>query len=126
MSFFIAIATSKKIAGLDYAKPLALWVIYTLWTLVCAVVYIVSQLVLVFHTLEDRGRWPIGDTVLSTAFFTVAQTILFPFSVDVCDAIKHYIDGFFFALCMLLSEMMIYKYWDSITVHACSYVYWFS
>lgn len=74
-----------------------------------------SQLVLVFRTLEDR--WPIGDIVFGTAFFTIAQIILFAFSVTICDAIKHYIDGlFFFTLCMLLSVMMVYKYWDSITV----------
>ena len=78
-------------------------------------VYIVSQLILVFRTLEDR--WPVGDIVFGTAFFAVAQVILFAFSVTICDAIKQYIDGlFFFTLCMLLSVMMVYKYWDSITV----------
>lgn len=115
VSFFVAIATFKKIAGFDYAKPIGLWIIYILWPLVCSVIYIVSQLILVFRTLEDR--WPIGDIVFGTAFFTVAQVILFAFSVTICDAIKHYIDGlFFFTLCMLLSVMMVYKYWDSITV----------
>ena len=115
VSFFVAIATFKKIAGFDFAKPIGLWIIYILWPLVCSVVYIVSQLILVFRTLEDR--WPIGDIVFGTAFFTVAQVILFAFSVTICDAIKHYIDGlFFFTLCMLLSVMMVYKYWDSITV----------
>ena len=115
VSFFVAIATFKKIAGFDYAKPLGLWIIYILWPLICAVVYMISQLILVFRTLEDR--WPIGDIIFGTAFFTIAQVILFAFSVTICDAIKHYIDGlFFFTLCMLLSVMMVYKYWDSITV----------
>jgi hypothetical protein len=42
--------------------------------------------------------------------------ILFTFSVTICDAVKHYIDGlFFFTLCILLSVMMVYKYWDLIT-----------
>ncbi|KAI0638913.1 chitin synthase III catalytic subunit [Trametes polyzona] len=114
VSFFVAIATFKGIAGFDYAKPIGLWIIYILWPLICTVVYVVSQLILVFRTLEDR--WPIGDIVFGTAFFTVAQVILFAFSVTICDAIKHYIDGlFFFTLCMLLSVMMVYKYWDSIT-----------
>ena len=93
---------------------MGLWIIYLLWPAICAVVYIVSQLVLVFRTLEDR--WPIGDIVFGTAFFVVAQVILFAFSVTICDAVEHYIDGlFFFTLCMLLSVMMVYKYWDSIT-----------
>lgn len=70
---------------------------------------------LVFRTLDDR--WPIGDIVFGAAFFTIAQVLLFAFSATICDAIKHYIDGlFFFHLCMLLSVMMVYKYWDSITV----------
>jgi hypothetical protein len=115
VSFFIAIATFKGFASFNYAKPLGLWIIYILWPLICAVIYIVSQLILVFRTLEDR--WPIGDIVFGTAFFTIAQVIMFAFSTTICDAIKHYIDGlFFFTLCMLLSVMMVYKYWDSITV----------
>lgn len=115
VSFFVAIATFKGFAGFSYAKPIGLWIIYILWPLICTVVYIVSQLILVFRTLEDR--WPIGDIVFGTAFFTIAQVIMFAFSVTICDAIKHYIDGlFFFTLCMLLSVMMVYKYWDSITV----------
>jgi hypothetical protein len=113
-AFFIAIATFKGYVGFTNSKPLALWIVYILWPLACTVIYIVSQLVLVFRTLEDR--WPIGDIIFGTAFFTIAQVLLFAFSATICDAIKHYIDGlFFFTLCMLLSVMMVYKYWDSIT-----------
>lgn len=115
ISFFVAIATFKGIASFSFTKPIGLWIIYILWPLICAVIYIISQLVLVFRTLDDR--WPIGDIIFGTAFFTMAQVLLFAFSVTICDAIKHYIDGlFFFTLCMLLSVMMVYKYWDSITV----------
>jgi len=114
IAFFISIATFKSIAGLKYNKPGALWFIYILWPLICVAIYTVSQLVLVFRTLDDR--WPIGDILFGAAFFTIAQVLLFAFSVTICDAIKHYIDGlFFFTLCMLLSVMMVYKYWDSIT-----------
>ncbi|KZT24391.1 hypothetical protein NEOLEDRAFT_1156895 [Neolentinus lepideus HHB14362 ss-1] len=114
VSFFISIATFKGFAGFKYSKPIALWIIYILWPLVCAAVYIVSQLVLVFRTLQDR--WPIGDIIFGTAFFTVGNVLLFAFGTTICNAIKHYIDGlFFFTLCILLSVMMVYKYWDSIT-----------
>lgn len=114
LSFFIAIATFKQIAGFKYDKPIGLWVIYILWPLICTFIYIVSQLILVFRTLEDR--WPIGDIIFGAAFWAIAQVLLFAFSVTICDAIKHYIDGlFFFTLCILLSVMMVYKYWDSIT-----------
>jgi hypothetical protein len=114
VSFFIAIATFKKFAGFDYANPIGLYIIYLIWPAICVVVYVVLQLVLVLRTLDDR--WPIGDIVFGTAFFAVAQVVLFAFSVTICDAVKHYIDGlFFFTVCMLLAVMMVYKYWDSIT-----------
>jgi len=114
VSFFVSIATFKNLVGFDYGKPIGLWIIYLIWPVVCVAVYIVLQLILVIRTLDDR--WPIGDILFGTAFFAVAQVVLFVFSVTICDAVKHYIDGlFFFTLCMLLSVMMVYKYWDSIT-----------
>ncbi|KAJ2079255.1 Chitin synthase, class 7, partial [Coemansia sp. S142-1] len=37
-------------------------------------------------------------------------------SNKICEGIKHYVDGVFFGtICTLLSVMMVYKYWDSIT-----------
>jgi hypothetical protein len=77
--------------------------------------YTILQLILVFRTLDDR--WPLGDIIFGIAFYAIAQVLLFAFSVTICNAIKHYLDGlFFFTLCVLLSVMMVYKYWDSITV----------
>lgn len=126
LTFFIAIATFKSIAGFSPSKTLGLWIMMfsaslvstqadsTVFNAVCAVVYIVLQFVLVLRTLDDR--WPIGDIVFGTAFFAVAQVIQFGFSVTICDAVKHYLDGLFFStLCNLLAVMMVYKYWDSIT-----------
>ncbi|KAG7091218.1 hypothetical protein E1B28_010269 [Marasmius oreades] len=114
VGFFFAIAVFKGIAGFSYKKPIVLWIIYLLWPIVCVAIYIVSQLILVFRTLEDR--WPIGDIIFGTAFWVVAMILLFAFSTTICDAIQHYIDGLFFSeLCILLSVMMVYKYWDSIT-----------
>ncbi|KAF8959797.1 chitin synthase III catalytic subunit [Flammula alnicola] len=114
ISFFVAIATFQQKFGFNYTKPLGLFIIYLLWPIICVPVYVVSQLILVFRTLEDR--WPIGDIIFGTAFFAGGQVLLFAFSVTICDAIKHYIDGlFFFTLCVLLSVMMVYKYWDDIT-----------
>lgn len=117
ITLFVSIATFKGIASFTYTKPLGLWIIYMLWPLVCVVVYIVSQLILVFRTLEDR--WPIGDIVFGTAFYTIGIVLLFAFSNTICDAVKHYIDGLFFSdLSVLLAVMMVYKYWDSITVRS--------
>jgi uncharacterized membrane protein YgcG len=68
----------------------------------------------VIRTLDDR--WPIGDIIFGVFFFVAGQVILYGFSVTVCEAVQHYIDGLFFAtLCILFSVMMVYKYWDSIT-----------
>lgn len=114
IGFFISIATFKSFASFSFSKPFGLWIIYILWPVICVSIYTVSQLILVFRTLDDR--WPIGDIIFGVAFFTIAQVLLFAFSLTICNAIKHYIDGvFFFTLCMLLSVMMVYKYWDSIT-----------
>jgi len=90
IGFFLAIATFKGFAGFSFSQPIALWIIYILWPLICVVVYVVSQLVLVLRTLDDR--WPLGDILFGLAFFAVAQVVLFAFSVSICDAVKHYID----------------------------------
>jgi hypothetical protein len=68
----------------------------------------------VIRTLDDR--WVIGDILFGVGFYAVGIVLLLAFSVTICDAVSHYIDGvFFFQLCMLFTVMMIYKYWDSIT-----------
>ena len=114
-SFFIAIATFKQLFGFSYSQSIALFIVYIIWPLGCVPIYVISQLILVFRTLEDR--WPIGDIIFGTAFYAGGQVLLFAFSVTICNAIQHYIDGlFFFTLCVLLSVMMFHKYWDSITV----------
>jgi len=114
IGFFVGIATFKQFASFSYTKPTALFIVYLIWPVFCVAVYIVSQLILVFRTLEDR--WPIGDIAFGTAFWVIGMVILFAFSDTVCNAIEHYLDGLFFEeLCVLLAIMMVYKYWDSIT-----------
>lgn len=79
--------------------------------MVVAVIYIVSQLILVIRTLDDR--WVIGDIVFGVGFYACGCILLLAFSIEICDAVSHYIDGvFFFTLCMLFTVMMVYKYWD--------------
>jgi hypothetical protein len=106
--FFVSIATFKSWASFDYTKPLGLFVTYLIFPLVCVVFYIVSQLVLVIRTLDDR--WVIGDLIFGIAFYAVGCILLVAFSNTICSAVSHYIDGvFFFTLCMLLTVMMVYK-----------------
>ncbi|KAG2197374.1 hypothetical protein INT46_006808 [Mucor plumbeus] len=111
---FIAIATFKNIGPFNYATPGALWAFYFIINGIAFIVYVISQIILVVNTLDDR--WPLGDILFGTAFFIVGQVILYVFSVVICDQVKHYIDGLFFgSICTLLAVMMVYKYWDSIT-----------
>ncbi|EIE80593.1 hypothetical protein RO3G_05298 [Rhizopus delemar RA 99-880] len=111
---FLAIGTFKGVAGLSYTNQAALWIFYIVLNYFMFLVYIVSQIILVVNTLDDR--WPLGDILFAAAFFAVGQVLMYVFSVVICDNTKHYVDGMFFgAICNLLTVMMIYKYWDSIT-----------
>ncbi|CAO3612148.1 unnamed protein product [Mucor hiemalis] len=111
---FLAIGTFKGVAGLSYQNQAALWVFYIVLNYFMFFIYIVSQIILVINTLDDR--WPLGDILFAAAFFTIGQVLMYVFSVFICDNTKHYVDGMFFgAICQLLTVMMIYKYWDSIT-----------
>ncbi|KAK8845548.1 chitin synthase export chaperone [Kwoniella newhampshirensis] len=112
--FFVSIATFKGYAGMAFNKQIGLYITYLIFPAVCAVIYIVSQLILVVRTLDDR--WVIGDLIFLAAFYICGVLLLFAFSVKICDSVSHYIDGvFFFTLAMLFTVMMVYKYWDSIT-----------
>ena len=112
---FIAVGTFKNIAGLHSTKPVALWIVYYIFNAACIVLYLVSQLILVIRTLDDKW-WPIGAIAFGLGFFIIGQVLVYGFSVSICNAIKHYLDGLFFgSLCTLLSVMMIYKYYDTIT-----------
>lgn len=110
----IALLTFLNIGPFSYSSPGALWVFYFIINGLCFIIYVISQIILVVNTLDDR--WPLGDILFGTAFFIVGQILMYIFSVVICDQVKHYIDGLFFGtICTLLAVMMTYKYWDSIT-----------
>ncbi|KAI8388239.1 chitin synthase III catalytic subunit-domain-containing protein [Radiomyces spectabilis] len=111
---FIAIATFQQIGPFSYSSPGALWVFYFIINGIAFIIYVISQIILVVNTLDDR--WPLGDILFGTAFFIIGQVLMYVFSVVICDQVKHYVDGMFFGtICTLLAVMMVYKYWDSIT-----------
>jgi len=111
---FLSIATFDKLGPFDPAHPVALWVVFFIFNGAALLIYVILQIVLVVNTLDDR--WPLGDIVFGIAFFATGQVILYVFSLDICNFAKHYIDGLFFGtIATLLSVMMVYKYWDSIT-----------
>lgn len=111
---FVALGTFLGIGSLSYSSTAALFVLYFIFCLVFLLVYVVLQIILVLNTLEDR--WPLGDILLGVLFFVGGVICLFVVSDQICFGTKRYIDGLFFgSVCMLLSVMMVYKYWDSIT-----------
>lgn len=114
IGFLVAIGTFKSVGGLSPTKQAGLWVIQLLFPVICVAIYVVSQVILVMRTLDDR--WPLGDIAFGVAAFVAACVLMFGFSTQICVGVKHYIDGTFFGtLCMLFAVMMVYKYWDSIT-----------
>ena len=108
LSFFVSIATFKNIAGMGPQKTTGLFIVQLLFPVICVAIYVLSQIVLVLRTLDDR--WPLGDITFGVFFYVAGLVLMFGFSAEICEGVKHYIDGTFFGvLCMLLSVMMVYK-----------------
>ncbi|KAI8443225.1 chitin synthase III catalytic subunit [Phakopsora pachyrhizi] len=85
-------------ASFSPSRPIALWIMLYIFNGACLIIYVILQLILVVRTLDDR--WPIGDILFGLGFFTVGLVLVYGFSLTICDAITHYVDG---------------PYWDSIT-----------
>ncbi|KAI6245827.1 Chitin synthase export chaperone [Erysiphe necator] len=114
ITFLVATATFKSWAGLSPTKTIGLFVVLYLLSGINIIIYVISQIVLVTNTLQDR--WPLGDIAFGVFFLVLGQLILYFGSNTICNAFQHYLDGLFFATtCNLLAVMMVYKYWDSIT-----------
>lgn len=114
LGFIVSAATFKGIGSLGPTKQVGLWVVHLLFPVICVAIYVCSQVLLVLRTLDDR--WPLGDITFGVLAFVAACVLMFGVSPEVCEGVKHYLDGTFFGvLCILLAVMMVYKYWDSIT-----------
>ncbi|KAJ2810595.1 Chitin synthase, class 7 [Coemansia furcata] len=112
--YFVSIATFKDIGALSKAHPIGLFIVYFIFNPFCLLVYVVLQIILVVNTLDEY--WPLGNICFALVFFVIGQVIQIFLSDKICEGIKHYVDGVFFGtICTLLSVMMVYKYWDSIT-----------
>jgi len=110
----VSLFTFKGWAGLGPENAVGMFVVLYIFSAIFICVYVIMQVFLVVNTLEDR--WPLGDIFFGLFFFIMGQVIMYVFSVDICEAASHYIDGLFFGtICNLLAVMMVYKYWDSIT-----------
>lgn len=116
LTFVIAIITFKGWGGSAFSptNTTGLFVVLYLFNIFFISVYVISQMILTVFILQDF--WSFGAVTLGTIFFTVGQVMLYVFSQDICNSVKHYLDGLFFAsLTNLFASMMIYKYWDMIT-----------
>jgi hypothetical protein len=104
----VSLLTFKNWAGLSATNPVGIFVVTYIVNAIFLFVYVVSQIILVVGTLEDR--WPLGDITFGIFFFVIGQVILYVFSETICNSVQHYLDGLFFAtICNLLAVMMIYK-----------------
>ena len=116
LGFMIAILTFNGQPGsaLSPTNQVALWIMVYVLPAAMFIIYVVLQVILIVNTLEDR--WPLGDLAFGVLFFLLGQVFMMIISPYICTATSHYVDGQFFGtICNLLSVMMVYKYWDSIT-----------
>ncbi|KAK4980877.1 Chitin synthase, class 7 [Elasticomyces elasticus] len=110
----VSLLTFKGWAGLGPTHTIGLFVVLYVFNAVFLAVYVIMQILLVIGTLQER--WPLGHIGFGVFFFVIGQVILYVFSETICDGAEHYMDGLVFATaCNLLTVMMVYKYWDSIT-----------
>lgn len=59
----------------------------------------------------------LANVLLSIFFLACSMMVIVGFSNHICHIAKHYLDGMFFgSLFLLMSIMMLHKYWDSITM----------
>jgi Chitin synthase export chaperone len=90
-----------------------LYIIYFIFNASMLCLFSLIQIILVIFRV--RTYWPIGNVFLGFLFFSLSFLALI-FSNDICELAVHYIDGVFISsILSLLSVMMVYKYWDSIT-----------
>lgn len=76
--------------------------------------YVVCQLIV--SLLIVRNLWVTGSIFLGVFFFVVGQILTYALSVQICEGVKHYLDGLFFgSLCNIFTLMMVYKTWDMTT-----------
>jgi hypothetical protein len=116
LSFVFSLLTYRDMVPNVFSttSTLALFVVLYLLNAVFLIVYVITQLITSLVILRDK--WSVGAIVLECFFFVAGQVLLYAFSNMICNQVKHYIDGGFFAtVCNLFAVMMVYKYWDMVT-----------
>jgi len=95
-------------------EPLILFVLFFVVNGAEILIYFLMQVFLVVTVLDEK--WPLGAILFAALFYIIGIVSEFIFGNTICSQCKHYIDGVFFGFTfILLSVMMVYKYWDTIT-----------
>lgn len=77
-------------------------------------IFVLCQLTVSIYIV--RNLWVTGSIALGMFFFITGQVLVYAFSVQICEGVKHYLDGLFFgSLCNIFALMMVYKTWDMTT-----------
>ena len=111
--FIISLCTFNEWGGLGHSNNSMLWFLLVCFILGCMLIYFITQIVLI-SSLDEY--WALGPFLLGMGCFSLAAVFFSVAGVPICKVTGHYLDGMFLGeICMLLSVMMIYKYWDTIT-----------
>lgn len=95
-------------------RNIALYVLYQLCPLVFAFFYFILEAILVLRVLGEKR--PMIWLVAAAILFAIGQVFQYVISVHICNPTNGAIDGNFFqALFNVLSVVMIWVFWSSIT-----------
>lgn len=95
-------------------RNIALYVLYQLLPLICVFIYFVLESILVLRMLGERR--PMIWLIAAALLFAIAQIFNYVISVHICKPTNGAIDGAFFqTLFNLLSVIMVWVFWSSIT-----------
>ncbi|KAK5071501.1 hypothetical protein LTR64_004720 [Lithohypha guttulata] len=95
-------------------RNIALYVLYQLLPLICIFIFFILEAILVLRVLQEKRPmiWLFGAGLL----FGIGQVFQYVISIHICRPLDGKIDGNFFqALFNLLSVVMIWIFWSSIT-----------
>ncbi|QPG74097.1 hypothetical protein FOA43_001418 [Brettanomyces nanus] len=106
---------TKAVSGLGPSKTTALFVLFFIINPLMLVLWLLSQLFICFFMLVINW-WALGALSLAVFFFAASQALLYSLSQQICEGLKHYVDGTVFSsLSAMFCIMMVFKYWDIIT-----------
>ncbi|ODV60746.1 Chs7p ASCRUDRAFT_35546 [Ascoidea rubescens DSM 1968] len=116
LSFIISLFTFQNwFDGINLNQTVPLFIVLYIINAVFVLVYIISQLILSLFILDNI--WAFGAFLLGVCFFIAGQVLLYALSNIICEGCNHYLDSLFFtSLANVFTYMMLFKYWDMITL----------